>query len=118
MLVYGQESVETVPVLRDEKEEEKKQEGKKKEEEFRLDSNDFGFIKFCAGISNISGYKRNAWYNLSCLLQGYFHLSTNEKLFVSWQFFQTYGVISYGSGWKKDVNQCLEFNRSAVDGAR
>ena len=33
---------------------------KKKEEEFRLDSNDLGFIKFCAGVSNIGGYKRNA----------------------------------------------------------
>ena len=29
---------------------------------------------------------------------------------VSWQFFETYGVISYGNGWSKDVvNQCLEF---------
>ena len=28
----------------------------------------------------------------------------------SWQFFETYGVISYGNGWRKDVvNQCLEF---------
>ena len=29
---------------------------------------------------------------------------------ISWQFFKTYGVISYGSSWRKDVvNQCLEF---------
>ena len=36
-------------------------------------------------------------------------LSANEKLFVSRQFFETYGVINYGSGWRKDVvNQCVE----------
>ena len=34
--------------------------------ELRLESNDFGFI--CAGVSNMGGYKRNAWYNLSYLL--------------------------------------------------
>ena len=29
---------------------------------------------------------------------------------VEKQFFETYGVINYGSGWRKDVvNQCLEF---------
>ena len=33
-----------------------------------------------------------------------------EKLFVNWQFFETYGVINYGSGWRKDVvNERLEF---------
>ena len=32
-------------------------------------------------------YKRNAWYNLSCLLQTYWHVSTNKKLSISWQFF-------------------------------
>ena len=38
-------------------------------------------------------------------------LSTNEKLSVSSQFSENYGVASYGSGWRKDVvNQCLEFN--------
>ena len=31
--------------------------------EFRLDSNYFGFIS--AGLSNMDGYERNAWYNLS-----------------------------------------------------
>ena len=47
---------------------------------------------------------------LSCLLQTYCYLSTNEKVFVSWQLLQIYGVISYGSGWRKDaVNLCLEF---------
>ena len=55
-------------------------------------------------------YKRNVWHNLSCLLQTYCHLSIIEKLFVSWQFLETYGVINYGSGWRKDVvNQRLEF---------
>ena len=34
---------------------------------------------------------------MSCLLQNYCHLSNNEKLSVSWQFFETYGVINYGS---------------------
>ena len=47
--------------------------------------------------------------NVNCLLQIYCHLSTNEKLSVSCQFFQTCGVINYGSGWRKDaVNRCLE----------
>ena len=47
--------------------------------------------------------------NVSCLLQIYCHLSTNEKLSVSCQFFQTCGIINYGSGWREDVvNQCLE----------
>ena len=28
------------------------------------------------------------------------------------EFFETYGVISYGRGWRKDVvNQCLEYVR-------
>ena len=78
--------------------------GEKKEEkkkEFRLGSNDFDFI--WAGVSNMVSYETNVWYNLSCL-------STNKKLLVSWQFSGPYGVIKYGSGWRKDVvNQCLEF---------
>ena len=32
--------------------------------------------------------KETTWYNLSCLLQTYCHLSTNEKLSVSWHFLQ------------------------------
>ena len=63
------------------------------------------------------GYKRNAWYNLRCLLQTYCHLSTNKKkqkkqktklscYSVSWNFFESYGVISYGT-------QCLEFGQRA-----
>ena len=40
---------------------------KKKKKKFYLDSHDIGFI--CAGISNVGGYKSNAWYNLSCTLQ-------------------------------------------------
>ena len=56
-------------------------------------------------------YKNNVWYNLSCLLQTYCHLSIIKKLFISWQFFETYGVINNGSGWRKDfVSQCLEFD--------
>ena len=48
-----------------------------KKKEFRLIWNDLGFI--CAGVSNVGGYKRNTWYNSSCLLQTYSHLSINEK---------------------------------------
>ena len=56
------------------------------------------------------GYKRIAWYRTKCLLQTYSHLSTIEKLSVKWLLLETYDVISYGSGWRKDVvNQCLEF---------
>ena len=33
--------------------------------EFRLDSNNSGFI--WAGVSNVVSYKTNVWYNLSCL---------------------------------------------------
>ena len=44
-----------------------------------------------------------------------FEVSTNKKLFVSWKFSGTYGVIKYGSGWRKDViNQCLEFATTTV----
>ena len=68
--------------------------------EFRVDWNDFGFV--CVGLICSEPTSR---------LQTYCHLSTNgKKMSVSWQFFKTYGVISYGSGWRKDaVNQCLEF---------
>ena len=69
----------------------------------------------------MASYKRNVWYNLSCLLQTYcrwkltvcykLYKLTAEKLLVSWQFFETYGVINCGSGWRNDiVNQCLEFD--------
>ena len=56
-------------------------------------------------------YKRNVGYNLSCPLQTCCLLSIVEKQFVSGQFFQTYGVVSCGRGWRKDVvNQCLGFD--------
>ena len=56
-------------------------------------------------------YKRNMWYNLSCLLQIYCHMSDIQKLFISWHFWGTCGVINNGCGWRKDVvNQCLEFD--------
>ena len=91
------------------------------------------------GVSNVGCYKRNAWYKLSCPLQTSFLLSTDEKQFVNLQLFfeihfivalrpqkppglergvqnshldfhtETYGVINYGSGCRKDVgNQWLE----------
>ena len=54
--------------------------------EFRLDSNDFGFI--WAGVSNVGGYikKKKKTPNIICvsvinILP--FKLSANEKLFVS-----------------------------------
>ena len=72
-----------------------------KQTKFLLDSNDFGFT--CAGVSNVGGYKRNVWYNPSCLLHTC-SLSTNEKLSVSWQFFETYGVTNYDSGWSMDLH--------------
>ena len=37
----------------------KKKKKKEEEEQFRLDSNDFGFI--CAGESEVGGYTRNPW---------------------------------------------------------
>ena len=47
---------------------------------------------------------------MSGLLQTYCRLSIIEKLFVSWEFSETCGVINYGSGWRKNVvNKCLEF---------
>ena len=61
--------------------------------------------------SNVGGYEWNTWhvYNLICLLRTYCHLSTNENLSISWQLLETYGIINYGNGWRKDVNKCLEF---------
>ena len=80
----------------------------KEEKEFRLDSNDCGFI--CAGVNFVGGYKWHALFYLSCLEQTYYCFSTNKKLLVSWQFSGLYGITKYGSGWRKDVvNQCLEF---------
>ena len=51
---------------------------------------DFGFI--CPGVSDVGGYKRNALYYLSGLLQTYGHLSTevnNRDLwcYQLWQWF-------------------------------
>ena len=47
---------------------------------------------------------------MSCLLQTYCHLSISENLSVSAHFSETYGVINYGSGWRKNVvNQSLEY---------
>ena len=68
----------------------------KKKQKIRLVSNYFIFI--CAGVSNVVSYKRNVWYNFSFLLQTYCHLSIIDKMFVSWQYLETYGVINYGSG--------------------
>ena len=42
---------------------------RKRKKKFRLGSSDFGFIR--DGVSNVDGYKRNATYNLSGLLQTY-----------------------------------------------
>ena len=62
---------------------------------FCLDWNNFCFI--CGGVRKLSVTK---------LLP----LEHHPNLLVGWQSFQTYGVISYGSGWRRDVvNLCLEF---------
>jgi len=70
------------------------------------------YLHWCNCKQHSYKIKRNVWYNLGCLLvlQTYCCLSIIEKLFISWQFFKTYSVINYGSGWRKGVtNQCLEF---------
>ena len=59
-------------------------------EEFRLYSNDCGFI--CASTNFVGGYKWHALFHLSCLQQTFYCLSTNKKLLVSWQFSGPYGV--------------------------
>ena len=61
-------------------------------------------------------YKRNVWYNLSCLLQTYCCLSIIEKLRYLTVFWDLWCVINYGSGWRKDVvNQWLEFGQQQED---
>ena len=86
-----------------------------KNNEFCLNSNEFGFIS--DSVSNVGSYKRNTWCNLSCPLQTYCHLITNEKLYASWQFSETYGIINYGTGWRKDkVNQCPPFHNRKPNG--
>ena len=71
--------------------------------EFRLDSNDLGFI--CAGVNFVGSYEWHTLIYLSCL----------KKRLVSWQLSGPYGVTKYGSGWRKDVvNQCLEFGAMCV----
>ena len=52
--------------------------------EFHLNLNDFGFS--FAGVSNVGGCKRNTRYNLSCLLQTYWLLSTNKKKMLADSF--------------------------------
>ena len=70
----------------------------------------FWFYLFCAGKSDVSGYKRNARYNLSVpnLLPSKHQWKTVRE---------TYGITSYGSGWRKDVvNQLLEVAVTAKSG--
>ena len=72
----------------------------------------------CAGASNVGGYERNTWYNLSCLLKTYCHLSIIKKKKkkkgggggpLADICFETYGVIGHDSGWSKGVvASCLE----------
>ena len=73
--------------------------GKKK---FLLNSNDFVFI--CDSVSNMVSYKRNVWYNLSCLLQTYCCLSIIKKKLCYLAVFQDlWCVINYDGGWRKAV---------------
>ena len=79
-----------------------KKKREKKREEFRLDSNDCGFI--CTGVYFVGGYK---WHLVLFEFVTHHCLSTNKKLLLSWQFSGPYGVTKYGSGWRNDVvNQC------------
>ena len=93
--------------------------GNKFKKEFRLDSNDCGFI--CAGVNKKQnktktknkkngGYEWHALFYLSCVLQTYYCSSSNKKLLVSWQFYGTCVVTQYGSSWRNVVNQSLEFD--------
>ena len=68
----------------------------------------FRFI--CDGVSNVDGYKTKTkkldtiWVVCNKLTAIW-----APKCQLSWQFSETYGVTSYGSGWRKDVvKQCLE----------
>ena len=63
-----------------------------------LNSNNFGFL--CAGVSNVLSFKKKRLIRV--LLQTYCHLSIIEKLFISWHFFESYGM-NYGRGWRKAV---------------
>ena len=47
---------------------------------------------------------------MSCLLQTYCLLSTNNKMSIRCQICETCGIMNCGSGWRKDVvNHCSEF---------
>ena len=73
---------------------------------FRLDdSNDLGSV--CSGISNVGGYKRNAWYNLTCLLQTCCHLRSKEKLSVGWHCDSSV----FRDRWRDQLRQWLEEGR-------
>ena len=63
-----------------------------RKKKFRLHSNDFGFI--CAGVSNVVSYKGNICYNLS--VTDLLPFEQQKKSLAD--FFEAYGVISYGSG--------------------
>ena len=83
------------------------------EKEFRLDSNDCGFI--CAGVNFVTAINDTPcfiWVVCNKLntvsAHTHTHTHTHTKMLVSWQFSGPYGVTKYGNGWRKDVvNQCL-----------
>ena len=58
----------------------------------------------------MGGYKINALENLSCLAVKNVLSFKHQRKTVRWlTILKTYGVISYDSGWRKDViNQRLE----------
>ena len=59
------------------------------------------------------------WYNLSCLLQPYCYLSTNENV-IQLTVWETFGVTNYGNGWRKDViiDKSLECPPTSVTSCR
>ena len=70
----------------------------------------FWFYSCWRKLSNVGGYKINAWYNLSWLLQSCCHLNAKEELSVTSKLSETYSVTNQGSGWRRDVvNQWSEF---------
>ena len=93
--------------------------------EFCLDWNDFRFI--CEGVNSTRDYKNNnlkkkkkkkkkknnnmpdiMWSKLSVTNVLPFEHQQNQS--ISWQLFETYGVINYGRGCSKDVvNECFGF---------
>ena len=89
------------PGLKKKTEKKKRKKKERKKKECHLDSNDFGFIH--AGVSNMVSYKRNVWYNLSCLLQTEHQRKTVPLADTHWQWLKE-GCHKPALGvWSEDV---------------